>query len=210
MVPIKIYSNADIDKVQILSDNQNKSGIYLWINSINGKQYIGSSINLSNRFRQYFNINHLTKNNSMQICRAILKHGYSNFSLIIIEYCSSEQCIEREDFYLSFLPHEYNILKKAGSWLGHEHSEKTKKIMSDIHKKIDNPGRFKPGHKKVEGSGMPSKAIEVTDIKNNTTTTYDSISEAARALNINKSVINLYFIRNQQKPYKGIYTFKKV
>ena len=55
MVPIKIYSNADTDKAQILNDNKNKSGIYLWKNNINGKQYIGSSINLTNRFRCYYN-----------------------------------------------------------------------------------------------------------------------------------------------------------
>jgi len=31
---------------------------------------------------------------------------------------SGEKCIEREDFYLSSLSHEYNILEKAGSVLG--------------------------------------------------------------------------------------------
>jgi len=54
-----------------------------------------------------------------------------------------------------------------------------------------------------------SQQIEVSDIKNNTTTYYDSISEAARALNINKSVIDMFFKNNQQKPYKGQYTFTK-
>ena len=48
------------------------------------------------------------------------------------------------------------------------------------------------------------------DIKNNTTTYYDSIREAARALNIEKSVIVKYFTNNQTNPYKGQYTFKKL
>jgi hypothetical protein len=52
--------------------------------------------------------------------------------------------------------------------------------------------------------------IEVTDIKNNTTTCYDSISAAARALNINQATIVKYFANNQKKPYKGQYTFLKV
>jgi len=56
----------------------------------------------------------LTRSNS-HICRALLKNGYENFSLTILEYCEPEQCLEREDFYLSSLPHEYNILPKAGS-----------------------------------------------------------------------------------------------
>ena len=39
----------------------------------------------------------------------------------------------------------------------------------------------------------PSQQIEVTDIKNNTTTTYNSMREAAIALNIKQSTITLYF-----------------
>jgi len=52
--------------------------------------------------------------------------------------------------------------------------------------------------------------IKVFDLQEKTTTSYNSISEAARALKINKAIIALYFSRNQQKPYKGIYTFKKL
>ena len=38
----------------------------------------------------------------MIICNSLLKHGYSNFSLIILEYCDSgdKKCIEREQYYL--------------------------------------------------------------------------------------------------------------
>jgi hypothetical protein len=66
------------------------------------------------------------------------------------------------------------------------------------------------GKQKIEGSGSPSQAIEVTDIKNNTKTYYNSISAAAIILNIRKSTISNYILHNQKKPYKGIYTFRKV
>jgi group I intron endonuclease len=125
---------------------------------------------------------------------------------------------------------EYNILKTAGSSLGfkhseetlkklrnRKHSEETKAKMSDTAKKIDHSGRYKSGENhpnygkpKTEGSGNPSQAIEVTDIKNNITTSYDSILKASIALNISFQAISIYFIRNQQKPYKGRYTFKKL
>jgi hypothetical protein len=54
------------------------------------------------------------------------------------------------------------------------------------------------------------KKIEVINIKNNTTSVYNSISEAAKALNINRLVITMYFTRNQVKPYKGLYIFNKI
>jgi len=74
----------------------------MWANNINNKRYIGSSENLKIIFLQYFNVNHLLSNTCMYICRALFKHGYSNFSLTIIEYCDKEKCIEREKYYIYF------------------------------------------------------------------------------------------------------------
>ena len=89
---------------------------------------------------------------------------------------------------------------------GQNHSDESKKIISEAKKGENNPNYGK----KVEGSGKPSQVIEVSDIKNNTTTSYNSINEAARALNINHTRIVMYFANNQTKPYKGRYTFKKL
>jgi len=220
IIPIKIYSNAEADKRKIIKENTNKSGIYMWKNTINDKQYIGSAIDLSNRLSFYFSakaMENSLKNSQSYIYNAILKYGHSNFSLNIIEYCSPEKCIERENLYLSSENHEYNILETAGSLLGYKHSDKTKQILSDAKKGEKNPmfgkkGENNPMYNKPrpEGAGSPSQVIEVTDIKNNQTTTYDSINKAARALNINHARIVMYFSRNQQKPYKGRYTFNKI
>jgi len=206
----KYYHNSDTCKAQILSENKNKSGIYMWKNLINKKQYIGSSENLRARFLKYFNTNYLLRNTSMYICRALFKDGYSNFSLIIIEYCEPSKCLIREKHYWDIFKPEYNIAKDpTAPFSGRKHSDESKLIMSDVAKKSENTGRFTTGQERPEGAGRPYKQIEVFDNKNNIITSYDSMSEAARALNINKSVINLYFTRNQQKPYKGQYTFKK-
>jgi group I intron endonuclease len=72
---------------------------------------------------------------------------------------------------------------------GKNHTEKIRTKISDA----------KKGKPRPEGAGSPFQAIEVTDIKKNTKTSYDSVHEAARALNINQSSISMYFIRNQQK-----------
>ena len=45
-----IYINADVQKLDILKD-KGKSGIYFWVNKINGKTYIGSSKNLGKRIK---------------------------------------------------------------------------------------------------------------------------------------------------------------
>jgi hypothetical protein len=59
--PVAIYLNADTQKLTIISDNKNKVGIYRWINTLNQKTYVGSSINLSLRFKSYFSISYLER-----------------------------------------------------------------------------------------------------------------------------------------------------
>ena len=49
----KLYPNSYTCKEKILSENKNKSGIYMFRNSINGKRYIGSSENLNRRFSEF-------------------------------------------------------------------------------------------------------------------------------------------------------------
>lgn len=127
---VATYDNADVNKELAVKENRAKSGIYRWINKETGKSYVGSSANLSKRFNQYYNYNHIadTKRN-MRIDRALLKYGYSKFKLEILEYCEISNLIEREQYYLDILKPEYNILLRAGSSLGFKHSEKTKLYM---------------------------------------------------------------------------------
>lgn len=64
------------------------------------------------------------------ISRALIKYGYSNFSLQILEYCDIADLTEREQYYLDKLNPKYNILKIAGSSLGHKLTEETKAKIS--------------------------------------------------------------------------------
>ena len=84
VVPVIIYRNADIDKLRIIKDNKGKSGVYRWVNLINGKSYIGSSVDLKKRIGHYFSFAYLeryVKKGQGQIYAALLKYGYSSFSL---------------------------------------------------------------------------------------------------------------------------------
>lgn len=66
---------------------------------------------------------------SSAIYSALLKYGYSNFNLDILEYCEPSILIQREQYYIDLLKPEYNILKVAGNRLGSKHSEATKAKM---------------------------------------------------------------------------------
>jgi len=129
------YANADTQKESVLEDNKGKAGIYCWTNKINGKKYVGSSVDLYRRFMQYYNIKYLTRASEFSlICKALLKHGYSNFQLEILEYCDPSEVILREQYYIDLLNPEYNILKVAGSSFGYKHTIESLKKMSDIAK----------------------------------------------------------------------------
>ena len=54
--PVVKYDNACEDKSKILKENKNKSGVYRWINKLNGKTYVGSSTNLRVRLYKYYSI----------------------------------------------------------------------------------------------------------------------------------------------------------
>lgn len=138
--PVNSYNNAELLKNKIFKDNNNKSGIYLWINNLNGNKYVGSSENLRKRIRSYFNKNELIKGNR-PITSALLKYGHNNFTLEIIEYCSKTELLNREQFYIDLLVPEYNVLKHAYSLAGYRHSKETleklrHKIVTVEHKKI--------------------------------------------------------------------------
>ena len=98
LIPIKSYNNAFINKDTILLDNKNKSGIYRWINNINGNSYVGSGLNLAKRVNDYYKESEL-KRNSRPIHAALLKHGHTNFTLEILEYCKPDELIKREQHY---------------------------------------------------------------------------------------------------------------
>jgi group I intron endonuclease len=170
--PIKSYGNAEQLKEVILTENRNKPGIYRWINNLNNKTYVGSGINLSKRLGNYYNKADLTRN-PRPITQALLKHGHSNFTLEIREYCPQASLLEREQFYLDLLKPEYNILKFAYSMLGFKHSP-------------DNLAKFKlktisPEHKEILSLSHTGKMVsqETRDKLAVATATYRSNNQTS-------------------------------
>ncbi len=106
VIPLRSYYNIRESKSVIYKESKNKSVIYRWVNKINNKCYIGSAIDLSKRLRMYYSLGQLKRivtKESSRIYNAIIKYGYSNFRLDILEYCNKEHIIEREQFYIDLL-----------------------------------------------------------------------------------------------------------
>lgn len=110
----------------IILENRGKSGIYMITNKLTKNVYIGQSTNLSNRFLKYFSQSYTKSKENLIISRALIKYGYTNFRVDILEYCEKPLLNQREQYYLDLLKPQYNILKIAGSSLGYKHSQASK------------------------------------------------------------------------------------
>lgn len=133
---IATYDNFKEDRSRILKEQKNKSGIYCIINNINGHSYIGSSIHLAARMKNYLNTAFLKskQNANMPIIKALLKYGQSNFTLLILEYVESDMLTVIETYYITRVIPYYNVLKQGYSSLGYKHTEETKELLSQLAK----------------------------------------------------------------------------
>nr|UYR50730.1 hypothetical protein [Morchella crassipes] len=116
---------------------------------------------------------------------ALLKYGYSNFSLEILEYCESNNRHERENHYFRLLKPEYNIIHDVTPF-----SDETILKMSEKHPR--------------------SQKIYVTDLDTNIKTAYNSIRHAASAIDANRASVVNYLNSSQLKLYLGRYIFERV
>ena len=135
--PEKVYNSLKQDRLEILKDQKNKSGVYCLINNINGHAYVGSSINLTSRMRGYLNNTFLKskQNINMPITKALLKYDQSNFTLIILEYVEYPSLTIRETFYITHVIPYYNVLKQGYFSLGYKHTEEAKRLLRELGKK---------------------------------------------------------------------------
>ena len=180
----------------------------MWTNKLNGKKYVGSSVALKRRLLEYYNVNRLLNEQSMPINVALLKYGYTNFSLTILEFCDKDSLMSREKHFFEVYSPEYNILNTPGNpsrGSGWKHSEAALENMRTAASKTFKSPEFLTKLSKGQSSGIK---VEVTDLLTNTTTTYHAIRAAARALDIDKRYIEHFIYLGQDKPVLGRYTFK--
>lgn len=192
-IPAAIYEDALTMKKEILKDNAGKVGIYMFTNKLTGDIYVGQSIDLRKRFLNYFNLSYLSRRNELIISRAIIKYGYSNFSVTILEYCDKCDLDVREQHYFDILNPQYNIQKVAGgSSKGLILSEETKNKISQALKGV------------YPSSTLPKFRLNISSIRK-----YSSQSDADSLHNTPRSRVLAQIMGKNPIFYDDSLNFKK-
>lgn len=181
-----LYINSLENKIDVLKENKNKSGIYRWVNKITKESYVGSSSNITERLRKYYCKNYLEHRLSIynsRIYKALLEYDHTNFSLEILEYCDKEALISREQYYLNIINPEYNICKVAGSMLGFKHSTSTL---------VKFKGRI----------SVNAHRTIVINLEKNDVIEYNSVRAAAKGVGVSHTTFLRY--KKNNKLIKGI------
>ncbi|PZO39817.1 MAG: hypothetical protein DCF19_13060 [Pseudanabaena frigida] len=86
-------------------------GIYQIVNQVNGKSYIGQSRNIEKRWRKHksgLNRETALQQGSYPLRSAFLKYGLIKFKFEIIEECSENDLLIREQYWIDKINPEYN------------------------------------------------------------------------------------------------------
>jgi len=196
------------------------SGIYMFQCNETGGIYIGSSIDLYDRF--YKHINDISSNLHLQ--SSANKYGWDSFIFRVIETCLPTELMTREQFYLDILFKNfskeliYNFCAFAYSTLGYRHNaEALAAISAAISVKlIGNTNRLGITHTAEAKAAISqakignTNAIHITvfvyDLENKLVAKFPSQREAARSLNVPQSTFRWYL--KTGRVYKGKYTLR--
>lgn len=222
-----VYLNPQDSKAIILKENKGKAGIYLWTNKINGKRYVGSSIDLSARLRNYFNLSYLASSKDIMIIyKALLAYGFKNFTLEILEYCDPSVLLEREQYYIDTLNPEYNILKIAGSRLGVKHTldtiekikagalnrskealDKNLEHIKNLNSSLEHKEHLIKLNTSLEHIAKTAHPVEVFDTLNKESQYFRSITQVAKFFEVHPENIRRHILK--EKLFLDRYLIKK-
>jgi len=96
----------------------NMSGIYIIVNRINGRCYIGSASRIRTRFAGHKYLLRRNKHHCTPLQNAWNKYTEDSFDFEVLEYCDPSKLLEREQLYLDSITGLYNVAEFAFSRLG--------------------------------------------------------------------------------------------
>jgi len=203
--------------------------IYCISNKINNKKYIGQNIekDIHERWKS-----HLKKGSNCRYLKyAFQKYGKDNFNFEIICICFDNDCDKYEEEYMkkfnTIVPNGYN-LREAGN--NGNHNEQTKKKISESltlhHSKLSseqkqkisdkrsgknncNYGKkFSEEHKqKISNNRKDKRKVNCYNLDNELIATFESLSDAAKAVNCKYSSSISHCCLEKYKNCKTAYGF---
>lgn len=109
------------------------TGIYCIRNLIDGRFYIGSAArDITKRWKDHRKTLRADEHANFRLQAAWRFYGEDNFRFAVVEECSAEQCIAREQHFIDIFDPEYNICRIAGSSLGLRRTEATRARISAV------------------------------------------------------------------------------
>jgi group I intron endonuclease len=135
--PKAVYEDLHMPgvKQQVQGVVRDYAGVYVIINLVNGKTYVGSAITgrMSNRFHKHL----YGLSGSTLVAAAVRLYGLENFAFTVADTISvvvtsedNKALLTMEDSYIQALQPEYNIAQVAGNTFGVKHTSATKLAMS--------------------------------------------------------------------------------
>lgn len=179
--------------------------IYKITNKINSKIYIGQTIrSVESRWKSHCSVS----SECVYLSNAIKKYGKDNFEISILMQCvSKEELNENEKNFIkslgSMFPNGYNLREGGSDGI---FSDETRDKMSKSH--IGNKSSL--GYRQTSETKEKKSSLCKTKIpiKCSNGIIYESISHAARSLQIEKKYIS-DIVNGRKKSCKGFY-FEKV
>lgn len=139
------------------------SGIYKIQSIIKPERvYIGSAVNLSERWRHHLNDLKLEKHGNNRLQNHYNKYGISDLCFSILLGCDKKDLLKTEQYFIDSYNPYFNICKLAGSRLGMKHSPKSCLQMSKKRKgtNIGVENHFFGKHHTIESNLQNSKTHE--------------------------------------------------
>ena len=154
--------------------------VYCITNTLNGKVYVGSTVNSKARKRQHFSDLRCGRHYNQYLQRSFNKYGEGTFEWLVLEEVDDADLPKREMFWIERLEacdsaKGFNGTRETESFFrGKKHSLKSKKMMSRARQGSNHPNAALDEGKvreifRLHRSGLNQKEISILLMVDNTT-----------------------------------------